>query len=217
MMRPSLSIPEPDVMPSMIPLRVAGAGATAPSQRPRTNEFGREDDRGDGPLDAFEGPDLVDRLVHLLDRDGLDQCDQVVHAADRVEGGDLGDAPQSRLGPGCRFRGDCDQNLGADKRPGERPGQKHRISLDHAVALEPFEPALYRGPGELEAPRQLGRGQPGILAEQAQQCLVRSVDGHIAHDVRRSAEYDSAVRRLDYYKPTKAACKVLLWIGTSGG
>ena len=54
------------------------------------------------------------------------------------------------------------------------------------------------------------KDQPARFPPQhGQSGFVGRVDGHCAHGFRRSAETDSAIRRVAHYKPTRPACKAL--------
>ena len=59
-------------------------------------------------------------------------------------------------------------------------GDAHRIAADHALALQPIDPALHGGAREPEPARDIRGGGAGVLAQQGKQQLVGSGDLHHA-------------------------------------
>ena len=59
-------------------------------------------------------------------------------------------------------------------------GHPHRVALDHALALEPLDPAVDRGPGQPQPARDLRRRQARVLAQQGQQLLLGFSGFHLS-------------------------------------
>src|SRR5690606_38953442 len=139
-----------------------------------------------------QGADAVGELVHLTDRGHDRQRHQVPDAADRLQAAHFAH-PAQRLDHGRHLLGQHrDHDQCPDPLAAEIVADAYRVPGDHPHLLEPLDPALHRGPRQLQLARDLGGGGPRILAQQGQQGLIGAGQGHGATPVggvfRRFAE-----------------------------
>src|SRR5690606_12555495 len=71
-----------------------------------------------------------------------------------------------------------DQDVGADVAALDLLVHAHGVAADHALALEPLDPALHGGARQAQPARDLGGGGAGVLAQGGQQLGVGGRDLH---------------------------------------
>jgi hypothetical protein len=74
--------------------------------------------------------------------------------------------------------GDLEGDEGGDVLAGRLEVDVRPVAGDHTSGLEPLEPGLDGGPGDLREPRQLQHAGPRVLAERGEQGEVQSVEVH---------------------------------------